>query len=46
VAKAGQSLRHIDWFEVMEMRGLVEKDRIKEFQVTVKIGFRLEEQPA
>jgi flavin-binding protein dodecin len=46
VAKAGQSLRHIDWFEVMEMRGLVEKDRVKEFQVTIKIGFRLEEQPA
>jgi len=28
------------------MRGLVEKDRVKEFQVTVKIGFRLEDQPA
>jgi len=28
------------------MRGLVEKDKIKEFQVTVKIGFRLEDQPA
>ena len=32
--------------EVTEMRGLVEKDKVKEFQVTVKIGFRLEEQPA
>jgi len=28
------------------MRGLVEKDKVKEFQVTVKIGFRLEDQPA
>jgi len=28
------------------MRGLVEKDKVKEFQVTVKIGFWLEEQPA
>lgn len=46
VAKACQSLRHVDWFEVTEMRGLVEKDKVKEFQVTVKIGFRLEEQPA
>jgi flavin-binding protein dodecin len=36
----------VDWFEVTEMRGLVEKDRVKEFQVTVKIGFRLEDQPA
>ena len=46
VAKACQSLRHVDWFEVTEMRGLVEKGTVKEFQVTVKIGFRLEEQPA
>jgi dodecin len=46
VAKACQSLRHVDWFEVTEMRGLVEKDKVKEFQVTVKIGFRLEDQPA
>ncbi len=46
VAKACQSLRHVDWFEVTEMRGLVEKDKVKEFQVTVKLGFRLEDQPA
>jgi flavin-binding protein dodecin len=46
VEKACQSLRHVNWFEVSEMRGLVEKDKIKEFQVTVKIGFRLEDQPA
>ena len=46
VAKACQSLRHVSWFEVTEMRGLVEKDKVKEFQVTVKIGFRLEDQPA
>jgi flavin-binding protein dodecin len=46
VAKACQSLRHVDWFKVTEMRGLVEKDKVKEFQVTVKNGFRLEDQPA
>jgi flavin-binding protein dodecin len=46
VAKACQSLRHVDWFEVTEMRGLVENAKVKEFQVTVKIGFRLEDQPA
>jgi len=46
VAKACHSLRHVNSFEVMEMRGLVENDRIKEFQVTVKIGFRLDDQPA
>jgi hypothetical protein len=46
VAKACQSLRHVDWFEVTEMRGLVEIEKVKDFQVTVKIGFRLEDQPA
>ena len=46
VAKACQSLRHVDWFEVTEMRGLVANDKVKEFQVTVNIGFRLEDQPA
>jgi flavin-binding protein dodecin len=46
VAKACQSLRHVDWFEVTEMRGLVANDKVKEFQVTVKIGIRLEDQPA
>jgi len=46
VAKACQSLRHVDWFEVTEMRGLVENNKVKEFQVTVKLGFRLEDQPA
>jgi flavin-binding protein dodecin len=46
VAKACRTLRNVDWFEVTEMRGLVEKEKVKEFQVTVKIGFRLEEQPA
>ncbi len=46
VAKACQTLRNVDWFEVMDMRGLVEKGKVKEFQVTVKIGFRLEDQPA
>ena len=35
VAKACQSLRHVNWFEVTEMGGLVEKDQVKEFQVTV-----------
>ena len=45
VAKAGKTLRNLDWFEVVEMRGLIQKGKVKEFQVTVKIGFRLEEQP-
>jgi flavin-binding protein dodecin len=45
VARACQSLRHVDWFEVTEMRGLVAGNKVKEFQVTVKIGFRVDDQP-
>ena len=45
VAKANKTLRNLDWFEVVEMRGLIQKGQVKEFQVTVKIGFRLDEQP-
>jgi flavin-binding protein dodecin len=43
--KAGQTLRNIDWFEVQDIRGLVNKQCDPEFQVTLRIGFRLEEGP-
>jgi len=46
VTKACQSLRNVGWFEVVEMRGLIDKGAIKEYQVTVKIGFRLDDQQA
>ena len=42
VAKAGETLHNLDWFEVTEMRGRIQNGAIKEFQVTVKIGFRLD----
>ncbi len=40
--KASQTLRNIDWFEVREIRGSVNPKGEPEFQVHVKIGFRLE----
>ena len=43
VAKASRTLRNLDWFEVVEMRGFIEKGKVKQFQVTLKIGFRLED---
>lgn len=46
VAKASSTLRNLSWFEVVEMRGMIKKGKVKEFQVTVKIGFALEGQPA
>jgi flavin-binding protein dodecin len=42
VGKASQSLRHLDWFEVVGVRGHLRSGQVSHFQVTVKIGFRLE----
>ena len=43
VSRAGSTLRNMDWFEMTEIRGHLEDDRVADWQVTVKIGFRLEE---
>lgn len=42
IETAAQSIRHIDWFEVVETRGHVAGGKVAHFQVTLKIGFRLE----
>jgi hypothetical protein len=42
VARANVTLRNLDWFEVTEVRGHIESGEIAHFQVTVKIGFRLD----
>ncbi|MFE9424052.1 dodecin [Kitasatospora sp. NPDC006697] len=46
LARASQTLRNIDWFEVTQVRGHVADGAIKHYQVTVKVGFRLEEVPS
>ncbi|WP_285314015.1 dodecin [Pseudarthrobacter sp. fls2-241-R2A-168] len=43
IAKASKTLRNIDWFEVKEIRGHLEDGKVADWQVTVKLGFRLEE---
>ena len=43
VTKASQSLRGLDWFEVTEIRGHIEQGTIAHYQVTLKVGFRLED---
>lgn len=43
VAKASQTLRNLDWFEVVGVRGHVAEGGVAHFQVTLKIGFRLED---
>lgn len=42
IAKANESLRHLDWFEVQSIRGHIEEGSIRHVQVTMKVGFRLE----
>jgi len=42
VAEASKTLRHMDWFEVVEQRGSIADGKVAEFQVTVKIGFKIE----
>ena len=42
VHEAAKTLRHLDWFEVVEERGLIVDGEVKEFQVTMKVGFKLE----
>jgi flavin-binding protein dodecin len=43
VAKANQTLRNLDWFEVEEIRGHIENGEIGHFQVTMRVGFRLDD---
>ena len=43
VKRSAKSLRNLDWFQVIEERGLIKDGQVAEFQVTMKIGFKLEE---
>ena len=43
VAKASETLRNLDWFEVVNVRGHIADGRVAHYQVTLKIGFRLDE---
>ena len=42
IAEASKTVRHILWFEVKDTRGRVENGKIAEYQVTVRLGFKLE----
>lgn len=43
IAKAGETLRNIHWFEVLETRGAVDENQKIQWQVVVKIAFSLDE---
>ena len=42
IARASETVRHIDWFEVEEIRGTVVDGKVGQFQVTMKVGFLVE----
>ncbi|MBE0411205.1 MAG: dodecin domain-containing protein [Anaerolineales bacterium] len=43
VARAAKTVRNMRWFEVVETRGYIEDDEVSYWQVTVKIGFKIED---
>ncbi|WP_375481089.1 dodecin [uncultured Jatrophihabitans sp.] len=42
VARASETLHHIDWFEVVTVRGRIHDGSVSQYQVEVKVGFRLD----
>jgi len=43
IAKTGESVRNMDWFQVTETRGHIADGKIAHWQVTLKVGFRIAE---
>jgi hypothetical protein len=42
VDEAAKTVRNMAWFEVVEQRGRIDEGKVAEFQVTIKVGFKLE----
>jgi flavin-binding protein dodecin len=42
IAKAGETVRNMQWFEVVETRGHIQDGKVAHWQVTLKVGFTLE----
>ncbi len=43
ISKAGESMRNLDWFEVKEIRGWIQDGEAQHTQVTIQVGFRLDD---
>jgi dodecin len=43
IERASQTIRHLDWFEVTEIRGHIREGNVDHVQVGMKVGFRLED---
>jgi len=42
VTEAAKTVRHMEWFEVVEERGRIADGKVQEFQVILKVGFKVE----
>jgi dodecin len=42
ITTAAETIKHMDWFEVSEMRGHIQDGRVAHYQVVMKVGFRLD----
>jgi flavin-binding protein dodecin len=43
IQRAGRTLRNVDWFQVTEIRGHLENGEVADWQVGIKVGFRIED---
>jgi dodecin len=43
ITRASKTLHNLDWFEVTNIRGHIENDQLSHFQVTLKVGFRVDD---
>ena len=43
ITKAVQTVRHMHWFQVVDTRGTIDNGKVEYWQVTIKVGFRLED---
>lgn len=43
LVKAGESVKNMRWFEVLETRGYIEENHVAHWQVTIKVGFTVED---
>lgn len=43
IAKASETIRNLEWFQVQDTRGHVQDGKVQHWQVTLKIGFRLDD---
>ncbi len=44
IERASKTLRNLDWFELVQVRGHLQDGKVKHYQATIKVGFRLDDQ--